>query len=57
MPDETLSAILDFHVVPPAIDDEVKRLFNERDLGEDDDPLVCSNSKKKIISDPNIVKS
>ena len=44
MPDETLSAILDFNIVPPPLNDEAQKIFSQRHQGPDDDPFVGSFS-------------
>ena len=42
MPDETLSAILDFDIIPPPLNDEAQKIFSQRHQGSDDDPFVRS---------------
>ena len=40
MPDETLSVILDFDIVPPPLNDEAQKIFSQRHQEADDDPFV-----------------
>ena len=42
MPDETLSAILDFDIIQLPLNEEAQKIFSQRHQGSDDDPFVRS---------------